>query len=62
MIPFVREYIYQNWPQEFEREMAEAHIGLGEVLPGNYQQFINKGANEKFVYLSNSELLIPLLE
>ena len=29
--------------------MAEAHIGLGEVPPGNYQQFIDKGANEKFV-------------
>jgi hypothetical protein len=28
--------------------MAEAHVGLD-----NCQQFIDKGANEKFVYLSN---------
>ena len=53
MIPFVREYIRQNWPQEFGREMVKAHVGLGELPPGNYQQFIDKGANEKFVYLSN---------
>jgi hypothetical protein len=32
--------------------MAEAHVGLGEVPPGNYQQFIDKGANKKFMYLS----------
>jgi hypothetical protein len=26
---------------------------LGELPPGNYQQFIDKGVNEKFAYLSN---------
>jgi hypothetical protein len=31
--------------------MAEAHVGLGEVPPGNYQQFIDKGTNEEFVCL-----------
>jgi hypothetical protein len=29
--------------------MVKTHVGLGELLPGNYQQFIDKGANEKFV-------------
>jgi hypothetical protein len=33
--------------------MAEAHVSLREVPPGNCQQFIDKGANEKFVYLSS---------
>jgi hypothetical protein len=51
MIPVVRKYIRQNQPQEFKREMTEAHVSLGEVPPGNCQQFIDKGANEKFVYL-----------
>ena len=31
--------------------MAEAHISLRGVPPGNCQQFIDKGANKKFVYL-----------
>jgi hypothetical protein len=29
--------------------MVETHISLGELPPGNYQQFIDKGGNEKFV-------------
>ena len=33
--------------------MTKAHVGLGELLPGNCQQLIDKGANGKFVYLSN---------
>ena len=32
--------------------MAEAHISLREAPLGNYQQFTDKGANKKFVYLS----------
>ena len=38
--------------------MAEAHVSLGEVPPGNCQQFIDKGANEKFVYLSNWKTVV----
>jgi hypothetical protein len=52
-IPVVRKYVRQNWLQEFKREMAEAHFSLGKVPPSNCQQFIDKGANRKFVYLSN---------
>jgi hypothetical protein len=33
--------------------MVEAHVGLGKLPPSNYQQFIDKGVNEEFVYLSN---------
>jgi hypothetical protein len=33
--------------------MIKAHVGLRERPPGNYQQFIDKGVNEKFVYPSN---------
>jgi hypothetical protein len=29
--------------------MVKTHVGLEELPPGNYQQFIDKGANEKFV-------------
>jgi hypothetical protein len=28
-------------------------LAFGEVPPGNCQQFIDKGANEKFMYLCN---------
>jgi hypothetical protein len=38
--------------------MVEAHVGLGEVPPGDYQQFI---VNEKFVYLIRGwTLTLPL--
>ena len=41
--------------------MAEAHVGLGEVPLGDYQQFIDKGVNEKFVYLIRGwTLTLPL--
>jgi hypothetical protein len=33
---------------------------LGERPPGNYQQFIDKGVNEKFVYLSNWNGISPV--
>jgi hypothetical protein len=35
---------------------------LGKLPPGNYQQFIDKGVNEKFVYLCQGASLERVIE